>query len=125
MRDAINKNYNRYLMKEAAELRTAQVREVVEEHFRTTAGILEEMAGEFSLYEHFDEEAAQRVEDILRDNGVTPLEVCCRIDKFDRMTIEAEVGRTDKNGSIAPPSPGRSPRLRTQFFSALRECCRR
>ena len=73
MRDAINKNYNRYLMKEAAELRTAQVREVVEEHFRTTAGILEEMAGEFSLYEHFDEEAAQRVEDILRDNGVTPL----------------------------------------------------
>ena len=93
MRDAINKNYNRYLMKEAAELRTAQVREVVEEHFRTTAGILEEMAGEFSLYEHFDEEAAQRVEDILRDNGVTPLEVCCRIDKFDRMTIEAEVGK--------------------------------
>ena len=93
MRDEVNKNYARYLMKEAAELRTAQVREVVEEHFRTTAGILEEMAGEFSLYQQFDEEAAQRVAGILRDNGVTPLEVCCRVDKFGRMTIEAEIAR--------------------------------
>lgn len=93
MRDELNKNYARYLMKEAAELRAAQVREVVEEHFRTTAGILEEMAGEFSLYQHFDEEAAQRVTGILRENGVTPLEVCCRVDKLGRMTIEAEIGR--------------------------------
>lgn len=93
MRDELNKNYARYLMKESAELRTAQVREVVEEHFRTTAGILEEMAGEFSLYQHFDEEAAQRVAGILRENGIVPLEVCCRVDKYGRMTIEAEIGR--------------------------------
>lgn len=93
MRDEINKNYGRYLMKEAAELRAAQVREVVEEHFKTTADILDEMASEFSLYQHFDEEAAQRVEDVLRDNGITPLEVCCRIDKYGRMTIEAEIER--------------------------------
>lgn len=93
MRDAVNKNYGRYLMKEAAELRASQVREVVEEHFKTTAGILDEMAGEFSLYEHFDEEAAQRVEEIMRDNGMEPLEVCCRLDRFGRMTVEAEVAR--------------------------------
>lgn len=93
MRDELNKNYARYLMKEAAELRTAQVREVVEAHFRTTAGILEEMAGEFAQYQRFDEEAAQRVAVVLRDSGVTPLEVCCRVDKFDRMTVEAEIGR--------------------------------
>ncbi len=91
MKDEINKNYNRYLMKEAAELRASQVRDAVEEHFKTTAGILEEMAGEFSLYQHFDEEAAQRVEDVLRDNGVAPIEVCCRLDRYGRMTIEAEI----------------------------------
>ncbi len=91
MRDEINKNYSRYLMKEAAELRAAQVREAAEQHFRTTAGILDEMAGEFSLYQHFDEESAQRIEDILRDNGVTPLEVCCRLDRFGRMKVEAEI----------------------------------
>ncbi len=93
MRDEINKNYARYLLREAAQLRAAQVREVVEGHFRTTAGLLEEMAGEFSLYEHFDEEAAQRVAGIMRENGIAPLEVCCRVDKFGRMTIEAEIHR--------------------------------
>ena len=93
MRDELNKNYARYLMKEAAELRTAQVREVVEAHFRTTAGILEELAGEFAQYQRFDEEAAQRVAVVLRDSGVTPLEVCCRVDRFERMTVEAEIGR--------------------------------
>ncbi len=93
MRDELNKNYARYLMKEAAELRAAQVREVVEAHFRTTAGILDEMAAEFSLYQHFDEEAAQRVAGILQESGVTPLEVCCRVDKFGRMTVEAEIAR--------------------------------
>ena len=93
MKDEINKNYGRYLMKEAAELRAAQVRDAAEQHFKTTAGILEEMAGEFSLYQHFDEEAAQRVEDILLDNGVVPIEVCCRLDKFGRMTVEAEIHR--------------------------------
>ncbi len=93
MRDEINKNYARYLLREAAQLRAAQVREAVEGHFRTSAGLLEEMAGEFSLYQHFDEEAAQRVAAIMRDNGVAPLEVCCRVDKFGRMTIEAEIQR--------------------------------
>lgn len=91
MRDEINKNYCRYLTKEAAELRAAQVRDAAEQHFKTTAGILEEMAGEFSLYQHFDDEAARRVQDILLDNGVVPVEVCCRLDRFGRMTVEAEI----------------------------------
>lgn len=93
MRDEINKNYGRYLMKEVAELRAAQVREAAEQHFKTTAGILDEMAGEFSLYQHFDDEAARRVEDILQDNGIAPIEVCCRLDRFGRMTVEAEIHR--------------------------------
>ena len=93
MRDEVNKNYGRYLIREMAQLRAAQVREVVEEHFRTTAGILDEMAGEFAQYQSFDEEASQRVAQILRENGVTPLEVCCRLDRFGRMSIEAEVER--------------------------------
>lgn len=93
MRDEINKNYGRYLIKETAELRAVQIREVVEEHFQTTADILDEMAGEFSQYQNFDEEAADRVGQILRENGIEPIEVCCRLDRFGRMTIEAEVAK--------------------------------
>lgn len=91
MKDEINKNYTRYLAREAAELRAKQVREVVESHFKTTSGILGEMADEFANYEHFDDEAAERISAILRENGINPIEVCCRVDKYDRMTIEAEV----------------------------------
>lgn len=93
LKDEINRNYARYLLKEAAELRASQVRDAAQQHFKTTAGILDEMAEEFSQYQHFDEEAAQRVEDILRDSGVIPIEVCCRLDRFDRMTVEAEIRR--------------------------------
>lgn len=93
MRDEVNKNYGRYLLKEAAELRAAQIRQVVEEHFQTTADILEEMAGEFSQYQSFDEESAARVKELLVENGIQPLEVCCRLDRFGRMTIEAEIAR--------------------------------
>ncbi len=89
----LNRQYARHRMKEAAELRAAQVREAVEEHLKTTAGILEEMAGEFSLYQQFDEEAARRVEEVLENNGALPVEVCCRIDRFGRMTVEAEIRR--------------------------------
>ncbi|WP_099204697.1 SpoIIE family protein phosphatase [Scatolibacter rhodanostii] len=91
MRDEINKNYARHLAREAAELRALQVREVVESHFRTTSGILGEMAEEFAKYEQFDEEASERISAILSDNGMVPIEVCCRVDRYDRMTVEAEV----------------------------------
>lgn len=91
MRQEVNKNYGRYMAREAARLKASQIREVVEAHFQTTAEVLSEMAEEFTMYEHFDSEAAGRVSDILKDNGIAPIEVCCRIDKFDRMTVEAEV----------------------------------
>lgn len=93
MRDQVNKEYVRFLAKEAAELNSMQVREVVESHFKTTAGILNDMAGEFENYESFDEEAAERVDEVLRENGIEPIEICCRVDKFDRMTVEAEISR--------------------------------
>ena len=99
MREEINKNYSRYLIRELAEIRAAQVREIVEEHFKTTAGILDEMADEFSYYQNFDDEAAERVSEIFKDNGIRPLEVCCRIDRFGRMTIEAEIAR-EREGRI-------------------------
>ena len=93
MREEINRNYAKYLTRETAELKAGQIREVVESHFRTTAGVLDELADEFSLYEHFDDEAAQRIAIVLRENGIEPLEVCCRVNRYDRMTVEAEISR--------------------------------
>lgn len=93
MRDSVNKFFRDYISREAAELRAAQVRDIAGEQFKTTSVMLKDMAGEFSMYQSFDEEAAEKVEEVFRKYGVFPIEVCCRVDKFGRMTIEAEIER--------------------------------
>lgn len=94
IRDAINGEYRELLAKESARMRAEQVRAVVEEHFRSTAQMLGDMAEEFEQYQHFDEDSAEQVREVLRRHALTPIEVCCRIDKFGRMTVEAHVMRT-------------------------------
>lgn len=87
---AINRRYNEFLAREVAERRVAQIRSVVADQFGTTSELLRNMAQELELYERFDFSAAQRVTSILLETGIMPLDVACRIDRFNRMTIEAE-----------------------------------
>lgn len=93
IRDAVNGEYKELLAKESAKMRAEQVRAVVEEHFRSTSQMLGDMAEEFEQYQRFDEESAEQVREVLRRRELTPIEVCCRIDKFGRMTVEAHVMR--------------------------------
>ena len=72
---------------------------VVHPDVLTAGGILEtkkigDMAEEFEQYQRFDEDSAEQVREVLRHRELTPIEVCCRIDKFGRMTIEANICRT-------------------------------
>lgn len=94
LRDAVNSEYRELLAKESARMRAEQVRAIVEEHFRSTAQMLGDMAEEFEQYQRFDEDSAEQVREVLRHRELTPIEVCCRIDKFGRMTIEANICRT-------------------------------
>ena len=73
-----------------------QIRELVAEQFTTVGSILESMAGELELYERIDTAAAGCVRDILQEAGLSPVEVSCRIDRFDHMTVEAEIVRGDR-----------------------------
>ncbi len=91
MREAVNKHYRDYVAKQFASLRAAQVRDIAGEQFLTTATLLSDLSKEFAHYERFDEDAQQKVSDILKKHGIYPIEICCRIDKYDRMTVEAEI----------------------------------
>lgn len=91
IRDAVNNEYKELLVKEGARMRAEQVRAVVEEHFRSTSQMLGDMAEEFEQYHNFDEQSAELAREVLRRHEITPLEVCCRIDKFGRMSVEANV----------------------------------
>lgn len=88
MVDTVNRNYSEYSVKDAAESRAQQVRQVVTDQFDTTSRMLEEMAGELELYDRFDFASAQKVEETLRLAGIQPHDVSCRVDRFGRMTIE-------------------------------------
>ncbi len=88
MLDSINNYYNEFMIKDAAESRAQQIRSVVSDQFITTSNMLEDMAGELELFERFDFAAAQQVSEVLRNAGILPIDVSCRTDRFDRMSIE-------------------------------------
>lgn len=91
MASAVNKAYSSYVASQAAEKRIDEVRQVVAGQFCGLGGILEEMAEEYSNYEVFDNELTEKITVKLKDMGLTPNAVSCRIDYLGRMTIEAEI----------------------------------
>lgn len=90
MTEAINRSYDSYKASQAAQKRIDEVRQVVAGQFCGLGGILEEMAEEYSNYEIFDRELADRITVKLKEQGLQPTAVSCRIDYLGRMTIEAE-----------------------------------
>ena len=94
--NGINREYAAFAAREAAEQRLAQIRSLVAGQFGTVSRMLEDMAGELELYERFDFAAARRVGEALRAMGLLPLDVSCRVDRFGRMTVEAEAARGEK-----------------------------
>lgn len=93
----INKQYAEFVTREAAERRVTQVRAVVADQFSTTSQMLSDMAHELELFERFDFSAAQRVNEVLHDAQIIPIDVSCRIDRFNRMSIEIEAAQTDRS----------------------------
>lgn len=93
----VNRNYSEFTVREAAERRLGQIRSLVAGQFGTVSRMLEDMAGELELYERFDFAAARRVTESLRSLGLLPLDVSCRVDRFGRMTVEAEAARGEKS----------------------------
>lgn len=94
--EGINRRYSEFLTREAAERRIAQIRSVVAGQFGVTAELLENMSQELELFERFDFVSAQKIGEILRDAGIIAIDVSCRVDKFDRMSIEIEAAQTER-----------------------------
>ncbi len=86
--NSLNRNYNEFMIRDAAESRAQQVRSVVSDQFVTTSNMLEEMASELELYERFDFASAQKISEVLRDAGIMAIDVSCRTDRYNRMSVE-------------------------------------
>lgn len=97
MLKALNKQYTDYVIRESAERRVNDVRSVLSEQFYSLGQVLEDIVEEFKEYEYFDTAIEEKICMSLRGTGITPREVSCRIDKFQRMFIEVEASIVDKN----------------------------
>ena len=91
--ETINKHYRDYIASQALEIKSAQIRKMTGEQFEATSGLLKDIADDFSSFKSFDREAGERVEEVLLHNDLEPLDVCCRVDKYGRLTVNAELMR--------------------------------
>ena len=97
MANAVNKCYDRFLASQAAEKRIEEVRRVVAGQFCGLGDILSEMAEEYSDYEIFDGDLEEQIGIKLKETGLTPVSVSCRVDHTGRMSIEAETEEAPAN----------------------------
>lgn len=93
--NSVNNRYKEFTIRDAAESRAQQVRSMVTDQFLTTSNMLEDMASELELYERFDFTAAQKVTEVLRNTGIVAIDVSCRTDRYDRMSIEIIAAPTE------------------------------
>lgn len=94
--DAVNNHYRDYLAKSAAERKLTQVRAVVTDQFATTGKLLRDMATELKLYEQFDAGMAKKINGVLHDCAITPIDVSCKRSKEGRVLIEIETLLMDR-----------------------------
>ena len=92
----INSYYHDYLAKASAERKLQQVRAVVTDQFATTGSLLRDMASDLKLYERFDTVLAKKINEVLHDSAITPIDVSCKITKENRMVIEMETLLMDR-----------------------------
>lgn len=86
-----------FLTREVAGRRVTQIRDVMTDQLDTTSQMLKSMAEGLELSRRFDLTATQRVSDVIIRSGITPIDISCRIDRCDRMMIEAEIAQVGKS----------------------------
>ena len=92
---AVNRYYTGYQANAAADRRISEVRGVVYDQFCGMSEILEDMAQELELYEKYDFALGEQLSTMLRASGVLPIDVNCRVDRYNRLSVEIEAAKEE------------------------------
>lgn len=92
---AVNQYYIGYETNAAADRRISEVRDVVYDQFCGMSEILEDMAQELELYEKYDFSLGEQLCAMLRSSGVLPIDVSCRVDRYNRLSVEIEAAKEE------------------------------
>ena len=96
MADSITNYYELCAAYTIADKQINEVRGIVSEEFKGLSELLEDLSNEFRDYEYFDSACAERVGAIFKMEGLVPLDVACRINKYNRMSVEVIILDNDK-----------------------------
>ena len=88
---AINLHYKDYAVSQMAKQRVDEVRGFISEQFLDIGKILSDISKEFETYDTFDEDSAMSISIMLKKYDIVPMDISCRLNKFDRMTVEIEI----------------------------------
>lgn len=86
--DHINGGYHAFRAKEGAYRRVGEMRSVVAEQFDAMAIMLDSLAEEFTHTDRYDAKTAEKIGNFLAAKGMPAEVVLCRMDPYDRMTVE-------------------------------------
>ena len=92
--NAAYRRYTEYASRIAAENRINEVRSVVSDQFDGISEMLYDLALDFKGDQHFDNTAADKAAQVLKNFNINVSEACGRIDKYGRMTLEFKVKKS-------------------------------
>ncbi len=99
--DSFNRFYREYTANQKAQSRVSQIRNVISDQFSGISYMLTSLSEELGEKTVFDIGAAQRITAALESMGIKVLDVCCPIDKYDRISADIHIGQTDQRVSRA------------------------
>lgn len=92
---SVNRYYRNYETNLTADRRISQVRSVVYDQFSGMSEILQDMAQELELYEKYDFALNEKLRLLLKEAGMLPIDVSCRVDRLNRLSIEIEAAKEE------------------------------
>ncbi len=111
--DALAENFADYLAKDNAQRRLEEIRQVIAEQFEGVAQMLTGLSEEFRNSHRYDYAVAEEIRGGLLSLSLTPTDISCTVDKYDRLTAEIRLDPNDKQVS------------RALLLRALKESCGR
>ena len=92
----INEKYKNLLEKKISEKRVSEVREFVSEQFFDIGLLMSDIVTEIKDLDTFDLDLSKKIKLELNHFGINTLNVCCRYNKYKRLTIEIDLDKEEK-----------------------------
>ena len=96
LKDSINEIYKNLLEKNISEKRVSEVRNFVSEQFFDIGLLMSDIVAEIKNLDAFDLELSKKVKSELSRLGLNTINVCCRYNKYRRLTIEIDFDIEEK-----------------------------